>query len=684
MQLSSHKAHRKAPMKKAALFLFVFFLIPSTLPKKTCYSLIQPLNLSSLEWQEEDWPNEPYRDYILRCFRYQLHPQEAKRRRIVFRLFDRLAEHEEQPHSALSDLTTAQDLNLFNGPKVGDPYLAELVDRTKTELGKVFFYGMLAHPTHDISMLESRQQVIKHIVYNPELHSQLTELYTQIATTENMLLSFWAQDGFVQATKRQYFSFPYFTGINEKLNSSQTALAVSSFWQHQQRVLFLATGALTAVLLPAYALAQIRNKPLPDPFDEMAKRLQGSGGASGRLLALISSFDSKGFTAGVTLVAGGYAALACKKDFLWVTDNVTLDICLQKKMTFIAHLFRTVIELDTLLAKSPQLLNLLPAAKKIHDFFTQTMPQDAQLTKLLTMAEDGMQQGESSFFEYQGRTLAAFHLMYNCKAKLEPLLLALGELEAYLSIATLYTEHKDTRVQFCFARYSTTEEPVIRLERFWNPFISEDKVVTNNLFLQGPEQRNMIITGPNAGGKSTLIKALALNLFLAQSICLAAADSLEFTPFYTIGTYLNVVDDIASGNSLFKAQVLRAQKMVELVEKTPLPYKCFIALDEMFNGTSAKESEVTAYSVADHIGQYKNTLCALATHFPLLTTLAKENNAFANYKVTVDIDEARKIHYPFTLEKGISDQHVALDIVRQEGYSYSIIDKALNLLDREK
>ena len=94
--------------------------------------------------------------------------------------------------------------------------------------------------------LKSRQQVIKHIVYNPELHSQLTELYTQIATTENMLLSFWAQDGFVQATKRQYFSFPYFTGINEKLNSSQTALAVSSFWQHQQRVLFLATGALTA------------------------------------------------------------------------------------------------------------------------------------------------------------------------------------------------------------------------------------------------------------------------------------------------------------------------------------------------------------------------------------------------------------------------------------------------------
>ncbi len=221
------------------------------------------------------------------------------------------------------------------------------------------------------------------------------------------------------------------------------------------------------------------------------------------------------------------------------------------------------------------------------------------------------------------------------------------------------------------------------MKHFWNPFIHHSLVIANDLDLN-PEHRNMVITGPNAGGKSTLIKAIAINLLLAQSLCIAAADSCTITPFYSIGTYLNVIDNIASGNSLFKAQVLRAQQMVDLVEKTPPHEHSFLALDEMFNGTSATESKVIAYSVGKHIGQFARSICILATHFPLLTHLANELSSFSNYKVSVDIDPVLGIHYPFKLERGSSTQHIALDILRQEGYACSIVDEALALLTNKE
>jgi DNA mismatch repair ATPase MutS len=120
--------------------------------------------------------------------------------------------------------------------------------------------------------------------------------------------------------------------------------------------------------------------------------------------------------------------------------------------------------------------------------------------------------------------------------------------------------------------------------------------------------------------------------------------------------------------------------MVNVIEQTPANKFSFVALDEMFNGTSSKESKAAAYSVVKHIGKYTNNICIVATHFPLLTQLEQENNAFVNYKVSVNVDETG-IHYPFKLEEGSSNQHIALEILKQEGYDCSILDEASKILN---
>lgn len=250
-----------------------------------------------------------------------------------------------------------------------------------------------------------------------------------------------------------------------------------------------------------------------------------------------------------------------------------------------------------------------------------------------------------------------------------------------MSAAKLYKEFEQKKVTYCFVDFVQADKPIVRLQSFWNPFVDDAKVVPNSLTLGDCERSNIILTGPNAGGKSTVLKAAAISLIFAQTFGIAPAQSMTLTPMSAIATYLNITDDIASGNSLFKAEVLRAQSLIEKVQNLSKDQFSFVAIDEMFSGTSPEEGRAAAYSVAKHLGQFSNNICMIATHYPLLTKLAEDTPYFANYKVSVRLDADGSITYPFKLEQGISDQHVAIDILQAEGFNSTILTDARKLLN---
>lgn len=658
----------------AFILIFTFF---SAIAHTNKYSNVHHLNIASVAWEDEEWPNnESYYDYLYRVFGYQSNMQKFKKRRSVFNLYEELCTNQPVIHNALYDTISAQDLALFAGKTPKDKYIAEIIDRTNTELGKVAFYGLLGNPTIDIKELRSRQNIIKYLLANPEWLDLMIEQFQRMAESENLLLSLWQQDGFVTTTKRRYFSIPYFEWINNYCNTSPKMLEIKSVIGHQERALLWLSGIAAIGILSLYGVAKTAQITVPNFIERIAQRLQGSGH---RLIAFLSSFETPWIDVGMLSILG---AVMCgftnKEDYEWVRDNIVLEMLLQKKMIMIAQFFRSVMVLSELLEQCPEFIEICPAAAGITNFMKHEATQEP-MRQFLIFCQTTTLQGNESIFSYQGRTLAAFKLVYNCKKIIEPLLMMLGDLDAYISCARLYNEFQNKRVQFCFVEYVQEKNPLIEMENFWNPMIDPEKVIANDLHLFGPCKRNMIITGPNAGGKSTLIKGIPVNLILAQTIGLAAASSATITPFFAIATYLNIVDDIAAGNSLFKAQVLRAQEMVNLVEGTPTTQFSFIALDEMFNGTSANESMAAAFSVINHIGKNENNICAVATHFPLLTKLEEKSSAFENYKVSVNVDET-KICYPFKLEKGISHQHVALDILKLDGYNFTILEEASKIL----
>ncbi|HSC24932.1 MAG TPA: hypothetical protein VLB80_01785 [Candidatus Babeliales bacterium] len=238
----------------------------------------------------------------------------------------------------------------------------------------------------------------------------------------------------------------------------------------------------------------------------------------------------------------------------------------------------------------------------------------------------------------------------------------------YVALAKLYNDRQDKQAQYCMVNFienSTT--PIIDAHNFWNPFVNPDTVITNNIAFDG-SCPNSILTGPNTGGKSTIIKAIMLNILMAQTFGIAPSESLTLTPFAKLNCFMNISDDIATGASLFKSEVMRAKKLLELVQSLGKNEFSFVIIDEVFTGTSPQEGEIAALRFAEHLGVYKNNISIIATHYPKMVDLqTTTNGTFHNHHVEILRNEDNSLNRTFKLKNGPSFFNVAFDILEEEG-----------------
>ena len=664
------------------LFVSVYVMIPTVVySEKSLYQKILYHNMASLTWEEQEWPDESFGSYLKRYIEYQQHPCEAQKRYIACNMLD--SYYKQYPgidNDVLTDVTTWRDINLFCGKQHKHIYLASIVDRTYTEIGKVSLFGMLATPQTDILLLQKRQSIVCELLENKKLYQQLNYIFTEIADTENMILSFWSlwgNDPLFNAAKKYYFSFPLLKTVTHALNTNQLLLEINNKIGHNRRFVLFITSVLAAAVLPAYGIMCLLGIECPQFVSIVVEKLRGAGG---RMLSLFSLVDNRFVLAGTSITAGAYCALNCQDEYSCAFDHMLLDDLLHKKMVIVARYVRAVKKLKRVIDNNYVLYNVLEKNEHLSHFFSSNIKSVKLLIRLLEQLTDTK---KTNMFFLQGCVLATYYLLHEIKNELLPILVSVGEVDMYLSIARLYKEFEDKRVHISFAEFKNADKPFIELENFWNPFIEDSNVIPSSIIFGGDMPQNGIITGPNAAGKSTILHAIVINLILAQTMGIAPANKIIITPFAKIASYCNVTDDIAAGNSLFKAQVIRAQRLINNIVSLSKDAFSFVAVDEMFNGTSEFEGKSIAYAVTQRFGTFSNSVCLIATHFLELTQLAAHTaNCFANYRVCVEKMVDGSLCYPFVLEEGVSDQHVALDIVRNQGLEHAIIDKAQEFMSK--
>lgn len=631
-------------------------------------------NMAAYEWEDEDWPNETsYNAYLERCMRYQGNLQPFKKYKSAWAILDRHYEHCALSCKSImnNDATTWKNLQLLCGEQ-GDisNYLVNKIDRTSTALGQVTLRTWIASPTDNVSELLARQERIRLLLEDTQLFEELEKLLIIFKESENFLLSFWMNDPLKQAAENHHFKLSALKPVENYINNTPPFLTLLSCLNHQTRILSCLSATVAVIVLPMYALMHAAQQSVPAPLNTLAQRLVGSSGA---LYSLMSCLQDPIIQNSAFLSAGIYCALRTPDEYEWMWSNFRLTMHLHTKLYHTARCLKSI-------KKIGEILNYYAAfniEEKSIPALLQSISTDAQ--KMLGALQDPLFNHEGTLLDNWGKVLVTYQLIHDHTAALEPLLCALGEIDAYMSCARLYKEFEHQRVCYTFAEYDvTSKQPFISADKIWSPFIDPSHVVANSITL-GTDHipHNLIITGPNEGGKSTFVKSLALAIILAQSIGIAPAKDIRLTPFSYVATYLNIVDD--SGKSLFEAQLQRSRSICDHIFQMGADQYSFVIIDELFNGTDPRVGQVISYSFADYLRKNRKVISIFPTHFPLLTDLEKTGDSI-NYKVSAIIDQQGKITYPFLVEKGISEQNIVLDIMRNEGFTSAIISQATELL----
>jgi hypothetical protein len=207
-----------------------------------------------------------------------------------------------------------------------------------------------------------------------------------------------------------------------------------------------------------------------------------------------------------------------------------------------------------------------------------------------------------------------------------------------------------------FAKYKKTNKVVFNNIHY--P-IYDKNVVKNNLKID----KNIIITGANASGKTTIIKSVLINLILSQQIGCGFYTRLVFQPFNYFYSYINIPDTLGR-DSLFQAEARRCKIILDNIEREG---RHFCIFDELYSGTNPVEAIESANYFIQYLNYRKNVVFLLTTHYNELCKNQGVNNMF------MLMDDYN--NYTYKIKNGINDKKCVLKIFNELNYPKEILNK---------
>lgn len=183
--------------------------------------------------------------------------------------------------------------------------------------------------------------------------------------------------------------------------------------------------------------------------------------------------------------------------------------------------------------------------------------------------------------------------------------------------------------------------------------------------LQLANQENfMFLTGANMAGKSTIMKTIGVNVYLAHLGLPVSASKMQFSLIDGIYTSINLPDNLNKGYSHFYAEVLRVKEVAEAVASGK---RLLVIFDELFKGTNVKDAFEATYEVSKAFMEYKRCFFVLSTHIVEVGEALQEANTPTIYRYMPTIMNGNIATYPYTMRQGVSEDRHGMMIIKQEG-----------------
>ena len=206
----------------------------------------------------------------------------------------------------------------------------------------------------------------------------------------------------------------------------------------------------------------------------------------------------------------------------------------------------------------------------------------------------------------------------------------------------------------------------------------DEPFVPNSIHLNNSTDRLLIITGPNMGGKSTVLRQTAIICILAQTGCFVPAERARLPLLDRIWTRVGASDDLTRGRSTFMVEMTETAAILH--SATP---RSLVLLDEIGRGTATFDGLSIAWAVAEYLHDSPDHAAKtlFATHYHELTELAERLPGAQNYQITATEREGEVV-FLHRLERGRASKSYGIEVARLAGLPPAVLANAREVLAR--
>lgn len=200
----------------------------------------------------------------------------------------------------------------------------------------------------------------------------------------------------------------------------------------------------------------------------------------------------------------------------------------------------------------------------------------------------------------------------------------------------------------------------LTIKGLFHPFITDPK--SNDV--EFSQDKNVcFVTGTNMAGKSSLLKAMGIAVYLSQLGFPVPAARMQTSVFNGLITTINLADDLEQGHSHFYKEVLRVKQVAEKLNRSK---NIFVIFDELFRGTNVKDAYDASLAIIDAFAKVEGSFFVVSTH---IVEVAHELSSIKNinFRYMETLFEDTNPVNSYKLKEGITEERLGMWIVKNEG-----------------
>lgn len=510
---------------------------------------------------------------------------------------------------------------------------------------------LVKYYTTDVLFLKDNQKLIKEYV-PPETR------YTGISSNYKTIVDIWNELKLEAGFREKYYYIEWEVG--EFLNRSEVFLQFISIYNLFSPIFSLFVPVII-MILPFFVL---KIKGLPLTINEYITVLKtvAETNAIGKLFTV--NFSE------ITAQEQIYIFVSAAFYVFSIYQNVMVCVRFNNNMRIIHNHFRDLqLYLDNTLASMGNYLKYSSGLTTHEAFNNNLVNKMAVLEKINKNIKSISEYSVYNIGKFKeiGRIFKYFYELHTDKDYDDAIMYSLGfngYLDCLNGLQTNIIEKKMNYASFI----KDTKKTVFN--KSYYACLKNEKPVKNTIKLKN----NIIITGPNASGKTTILKSTLINIILTQQFGCGFYDSAKIAPFKYLHCYLNI-PDTSGRDSLFQAEARRCKEILDTISANKKDAH-FCAFDELYSGTNPEEAETSASAFMLYLQKYKNVSSLLTTHFVKVCKKLDKVPGIQNCKMMAEKIE-NKIRYSYKLTKGISHIKGGINILTDMNYPKEIIDNTV-------